>query len=598
MVSYGASSESRSRLITGGGLRSSLFAVGFALFGIAAVRSDSFAQTQLQKTSVQNAQALIDPSEINHRARGLQDRFERRRRQMLPKFYAGTADHCLIVGRFCEWHPKLEADVVPNEGDNIRRARAELLAELARAAAAVPGDDWIAGQRIRYLTEAHDTSAVTVARSCRATRWWCDALLGLALHVNEDFIGADSAFSAALAAMPPLTRCHWMNLSPLLDDDIRGTYRKMSCAEREALNARIWWLADPLFMVAGNERRTEHFSRVLHTALQGDATNTYGLSWGGDLAELILRFGWAEKWTQEPPANPYPIEQRVSITGHEREPGFHFFATQRPPDSVAQIADSLFEIDQFPPREQYSPVYAKGFVHLDAQVARFRRGDSTQVIAAFDVSADTIFSRHKFAAAVVAMGDETATPAIAEIAESPVKNVLAVKTSWKSQLVGVELLAKDSAAAARWRSGLAEIPLDSARISVSDLLFVDDGQSLPTDLTEAIPRAHGGTRFDRGKQVGLFWELYGKAPADSALPMSLTITPVDEGFLRRAFRALRISPKVSPLNIRWQENGAAGMLSARSVLLDLSLVPAGKYAVKLEVGNSPAATTSRIIEIQ
>ncbi len=598
MVSYGASSDSRSRLITGGGLRSPLFAVGFALFGIAAVRSDSFAQTQLQKTSVQNSQALIDSSEINHRARGLQDRFERRRRQMLPKFYAGTADHCLIVGRFCEWHPKLEEDVVPNEGDNIRRARAELLAELARAAAAVPGDDWIAGQRIRYLTEAHDTSAVTVARSCRATRWWCDALLGLALHVNEDFVGADSAFSAALAAMPPLTRCHWMNLSPLLDDDIRGTYRKMSCTEREALNAKIWWVADPLFMVAGNERRTEHFSRVLHTALQGDATNTYGLSWGGDLAELILRFGWAEKWTQEPPANPYPIEQRVSITGHEREPGFHFFATQRPPDSVAQIADSLFEIDQFPPREQYSPVYAKGFVHLDAQVARFRRGDSTEVVAAFDVSADTIFSRHKFAAAVVAMGDETATPAIAEIAESPAKSVLTVKTPWKSQLVGVELLAKDSAAAARWRSGLAEIPLDSARISVSDLLFVDDGQSLPTDLTEAIPRAHGGTRFDRGKQVGLFWELYGKAPADSALPMSLTITPVDEGFLRRAFRALRISPKVSPLNIRWQENGTAGMLSARSVLLDLSLVPAGKYAVKLEVGNSPTATTSRIIEIQ
>ena len=227
MVSYGASSDFRSRLITGGGLRSPLFAVGFALIGIAAVRCDSFAQTQLQKTSVQNSQALIDSSEINHRARNLQDRFERRRRQMLPKFNAGTADHCLVVGRFCEWHPKLEADVVPNEGENIRRARAELLAELARAAAAVPGDDWITGQRIRYLTEAHDTSAVTVARSCRASKWWCDALLGLALHVNENFVGADSAFSAALAEMPPLTRCHWMNLSPLLDDDIRGTYRKM-----------------------------------------------------------------------------------------------------------------------------------------------------------------------------------------------------------------------------------------------------------------------------------------------------------------------------------------------------------------------------------
>jgi hypothetical protein len=599
VVFYGASSDSRSRPVQGGGLRTPLHVFVFALIGIATFHGDSFAQTRLQQTSLQNSQALIDSGEIEHRARSLQNTFERRRRQMLPKFYAGTADHCMVVGRFCEWHPKLEKDVVPDEGDNIRRARAELLGELARAAAALPGDNWIAGQRIRYLVEAHDTSAVTVARSCRATKWWCDALLGFALHVNEDFAQADSTFSAALAEMPELTRCHWMNLSPLLDDDIRGTYRKMSCAQRDSLNARIWWVADPLFMIPGNERRTEHFSRVLHTALQKDAANTYGMNWGGDLAELILRFGWAEKWTQQPPPGAYLVTaQPVSITGHEREPGFHFFLPQRPPDSVAQIADSLFEIDQFPPREQYSPLYAKGFAHLDAQVARFRRGDSTQVVAAFDVGSDTIFSRHRFAAAVVAMGDESATPAITEVDESPVKNVLTVSTPWKSQLVGVELLAKDSAAAARWRSGLAEIPMDSSRISVSDLLFVDEGPSLPTDLSEAIPRAHGGTRFARGKQVGLFWELYGKAPADSALPMSLTITPVGEGLLRRAFRALRIAPKVSPLNIRWQENGAAGLMSARSVLLDLSLVPAGKYAVKLEVGNSPAAATSRIIEIQ
>ena len=162
----------------------------------------------------------------------------------------------------------------------------------------------------------------------------------------------------------------------------------------------------------------------------------------------------------------------------------------------------------------------------------------------------------------------------------------------------MELLARDSAGAARWRSGLAEIPLDSAKISVSDLLFVDGGPSLPADLAEAIPRAHGGTRFRRDKQVGLFWELYGKTPADSALPISLTITPMDDGFFRRTFRALRIAPRVTPLNIRWRENGASGVLSARSVLLDLSLVPVGKYVVKLEVGNYPLAVASRIIEVK
>jgi hypothetical protein len=516
---------------------------------------------------------------------------------MLPRFYAGTADHCVIVGRFCEWHPNLEGYVIPDEGDDIRHLRAELLRDLEKAGNALPGDDWIVGQRMRYLVEGHDTSAMRVARSCKATKWWCDALLGLALHVNGNFAMADSVFSVALDEMPSATRCHWVNLSPLLDDDVRGTYRRMSCARREAENARIWWMADPLYITPGNERRTEHFSRVLHTALEQDAANTYGVTWSGDLAELVLRFGWAEKWTQEPPASMY-LGAQISVAGHEPEPGFHFFLTQRPPDTLAQIVDSLFEIKQFPPREQYAPPYARSFTGLDAQVARFRRGDSTRIVAAYDVSSDTIFRRHKFAAALIAMGDEATSPSMTEVAESPAKNVITVSTPWKSQLIGVELLAKDSAGAARWRTGFAEIPVDSGTVSVSDLLFVDGAPSLPSDLNEAIPQAHGGTRFRRDRQVGLFWELYGKTPVDSALPISLTITPIDEGFFRRAFRALRIVPRVTPVNIRWQENGASGVLSARSVLLDLSLVPAGKYAVKLEVGNYPLAVASRIIEVE
>jgi len=571
--------------------------VGLALLGVVAPAAESRAQTRLQTASPQNAQLVADSAELSRRTRDLQARFERRRRHLLPTFYTGIADRCLIVGRFCEWHPNLQEVVVPEEGKEIRLARAELLRALAKASATLPGDDWIVGQRIRYLTETHDSSAIEVARSCRASKWWCEALLGLALHVDGHFAAADSAYSSALGDMPALMRCHWTNLSPLLDDDIRGTYRKMPCDQRDAINGRIWWVADPLYMTRGNERRTEHFSRMVHTALWKDAANAYGTSWGGDLAELMLRFGWAEKWTQQPATSLYS-QAEPSVTGHEREPGFHFFLTQRPPDSLAQIVDSLFDVYQFPPREQYAPPYARSLVRLDAQVARFRRGDSTRVVAAFDVSADTVFGTRRFAAALVAMGDELATPARADVAESPAKSVLTVMTPWKSQLIGVELLAHDSAGAARWRSGFAEIPLDSNRISVSDLLFVDGGTSLPADLGEAIGRTHGGTKFRRDTKIGLFWELYGLTPADSTLPISLTITPIDQGLLRRTFRALRIAPKLTPLNIRWQENGASGVLSPRSVMLDLSLVPAGKYAVKLEVGNSPTATASRIIEVK
>ncbi len=557
------------------------------------------AQQQLVKATADDEQPRIDSAEIVDHAKDLQASFELRRRRMLPRFYIGGApqNHCLIVGRFCEWHPNLKDYVIPEEGRDIIRARKELLRDLGRASALIPGDDWIMGQRIRYMLETRDTSTIALARSCRASKWWCDALLGFALHVSGDYLAADSAYSRALDEMPSKLRCHWMNLSPLLDDDIRGTYHKMSCAQREATDARIWWVSDPLYMTPGNERRTEHYSRILYTMLQQTSANTYGSTWGGDLAELILRFGWAEKWTQEPSQGLYP-DSKPSITGHEREPGYHFFLTQRPPDSLDQIVDSVFDIFQFPPREQYSPAYTNGFVRLDAQVARFRRGDSTKIVAAFDVTTDTIFGQHKFAAAVVAMGDEATTPSMTLLNESPTKNVLTVMTPWREQLIGVELLAKDSTAAARWRSGFAEIPLDSGRISVSDLLLVDGAPSLPTNLDEAIARAHGGTKFSRNVQVGLFWELYGSTPADSALPVTLTITPIDESLLRRAFRVLRIAPKSEPLNIRWQENGAAGVMSPRSVVLDLSAMPAGKYAVKLEVGTAHGSSTTRVIEVK
>ena len=572
--------------------------VAFYLLAISSIAPTCIvAQQQLAKATSTDEQPLIDSAEIRDHAHNLQASFEMRRRRMLPRFYIGAVDsnHCLIVGRFCEWHPNVKDYTVPDEGRDIIKARNELLRELERASAVLPGDDWIVGQRVRYMIEGHDSSTIAVARACRATKWWCDALLGLSQHVRGDFLAADSAYASALDEMPSPLRCHWMNLSPLLDDDIRGTYHKMTCAQREAADARIWWVSDPLYMTPGNERRTEHYSRVLHTMLEENSVNTYGLSWGGDLAELILRFGWAEKWTQEPSSGMY-MDAKPSITGHEREPGYHFFLTQRPPDSLAQIVDSIFDIFQFPPREQYSPAYTNGFVRLDAQVAHFRRGDSTKIVAAFDVATDTIFGKHEFAAAVVAMGDEATSPSMTLIDESPKRNVLTVTTPWREQLIGVELLAKDSTAAARWRSGFAEIPLDSGRVSVSDLLFVDGAPSLPTSLDEATTRAHGGTRFRRNVQVGLFWEIYGSTPADSALPVTLTITPVNEGLLRRAFRVLRIVPKASPLNIRWQENGAAGVMSPRSVVLDLSAMPAGKYSVKIEVGTG--ASTARVIEVK
>lgn len=569
--------------------------LGCAVLGLSESAAPASAQ-QLSRESGSSATQAVDSAAAVRRARTLQGRFETRRRHLLPRFYSGAARRCVTIGRFCYWSSGTANHRIPDEGDIIRRARAKLLRDLEATARAAPSSDWVVGQRIRYLVEARDTSAVRVARECASTGWWCDALLGYTLHTSGDFAGADSVFALALAAMPSATRCEWTDISRLLGSEPRNQYRRLSCDQREAPTNRMWWLADPLFITPGNERRTEHFSRVMYADLQKKSVNTHGMSWAWDLAELGVRFGWPQQWTQFSDARIHTVE-RPTVSGHDREPAYHFLPIRLPPDRLELVADSAWELKRTPPQEQYSPSYTRGFALLDAQVARFRRGDSTLVVAAYDVSEDTVFRARRLTAALVSSIDEAAVPAMLKVDSAPVTRVLTLTTPSKPQLIGVELLA-DTVAAARWRYGYGELLLDSDRISLSDLLFVDGTDGLPDDLAAAIPRTHGGTTFSRNAKMGLFWEIYGKAPVDGSVPVSLTITPIQAGFFRRALRALKIAPRPTPLNIRWQENGASGVLSARSVLLDLSLVPPGKYEVKLEVGAAQPAQASRIIRVR
>jgi len=229
----------------------------------------------------------------------------------------------------------------------------------------------------------------------------------MALHVKGDFAAADSVFAASLERMPSLVHCHWINLAPLLRRRHSGQLQENGL--RPARGGRRADLVDSRSAVHDPRQRAAHRAflaaspRRRYSRTQRTRTDRHGAA---ILAEADFAFWLGGEWTQEPAERIY-TGAKPSITGHEREPGYHFFLTQRPPDSLALIVDSVFDIYQFPPREQYAPTYARAFQRLDAQVARFRRGDSTRVVAAYDVTSDTLFGNRKFAAAVVAMGDES-----------------------------------------------------------------------------------------------------------------------------------------------------------------------------------------------
>jgi hypothetical protein len=261
--------------------------------GFVAALTVLHARPQVPDTQLVNGRVALEA------ARGAQRAFERTRRRNLP-FWNGPTRRCdEIVGRFCLWHDSDPSWNPGPESPHVKVARDELIRLLERTARAAPGEGWIVGQWVRYLVEAgRPEEARTAAGACAAERWWCLALAAYARHALRDFAGADEAYETALRAMPSEENCRWRDLSHILDGEALDDYEDLDCVERGAFETRAWWLADPLLMVAGNERRTEHFSRNVLNRLQLGADSPYGVHWGPDLEELLVRYGWPVRWSR------------------------------------------------------------------------------------------------------------------------------------------------------------------------------------------------------------------------------------------------------------------------------------------------------------
>jgi hypothetical protein len=111
-----------------------------------------------------------DSTRLVAHARGAQVEFERAR-MFLVRSGSASGNRCdARIGRFC--YSYSGGGDLPREPEPIAKERLRLLAVLDTVARAVPGDAWVAGQRVRYLLEAGwPDSATDAARACRATSW-------------------------------------------------------------------------------------------------------------------------------------------------------------------------------------------------------------------------------------------------------------------------------------------------------------------------------------------------------------------------------------------------------------------------------------------
>ncbi len=160
--------------------------------------------------------------------------------------------------------PRLNVDLIfPDDvRQDVEKERKPLLAQLDAAAKRLPGDGSIAAQRVRmHVDQGEPTQALTATRECKAARWWCLALRGFVWYSMGDTPRANAVFDSTLRVAPDSVKCVWNDVSLLLPAADAAEYETHSCADRAELTARIWWLADPLFLTPGNERKVEHYGR-------------------------------------------------------------------------------------------------------------------------------------------------------------------------------------------------------------------------------------------------------------------------------------------------------------------------------------------------
>ena len=537
--------------------------------------------------------SAADSAHVVRDVQSTQRSFESFRRMRLPVRERSWGPCDLRIGRYCYWRGDDEDDPMPEEAPPIRERRAALIRALDSAASVLEGDTWIAGQLVRYLVEAGMTdAAIRFARDrCRAGSAWCAALGGYAAHMGNRFAEADSAYRIALAELPVAERCRWLDISDLVEGDLAKRLDLLGCDARDSLAQRVLLLGAPLYSVTQTDLFTEQLSRFTRIRIAEHSGSTDGESWGDDVRELMLRYGWPRWYSRSEP--PIGSQMTASITGHDAGMPYDFIPRAHALDHVGHISADDWSLDDQRALTGYAPSFARSVHDLPSQVATFRRGDSALVVAAWDARRDTTLLGRALNAALVLVSP---TGQATVVRDSSARTVgrLWVTAPIDSGVVSLELLAPAERRAARSRVGLPA--RDSGRVVLSDLLLFAPSPTVANRLDAVRDSALATSVVSGARGVGVYWEAYGLT-APEPLHFTLSVEQHGVGWLRRTAERLHLADPTSGLRLQWDEvPELTGDMAPRSVRLDLSRLRSGHYRVSL-TARSRAGGATAVCEI-
>lgn len=543
----------------------------------------------------------VDPREYGRRAQGA---FERYRRLNLPEYRGRVMSgrNCPepVGMNWCYWYD--ETQNVPPEHPRITAARHRLLSILDSLGRRNPGDDWISGQRVRYLIEDNRPGdALAVAKACTSFGWWCAALEGIALHEAGRYAESEKAFERVLADMSPREQCAWRDLTPYLDEDTRRQYIRTACGtkERRDFEDRVWWFSRTRYGMPGNDSRTEHFSRLTYVEFLRNAASAQTSLFDESEREMTVRFGWSRRFAANG-SIPAPEDgefdpnrtdatgrfdpaMRVNVIGMEATPSHRLIPPSNVLTSPASSDSTEWAVQLPPVVARYHPKYASRLLMLEHQQGLFRRGDTALVVVAYDVSKVRGIGDAALEAALVVTPGATPHGTATVTKNAQRRGIITVKAPWGPLLMSAELAADSASTLVRARYGIRPPFALGARVSLSDLLFYAPYGDFPTTVEQALPHAHPTQKLRSSQKLGVFWEAYNTNPQGERMKITLVVAPEEES-PGRLSRALRLGRGTSPVTISVEDMSARGSrTSPRAVEVDISTLKPGNYLVQLEI---------------
>ena len=586
--------------------------------------------TPLPARAVQEESASSEPDSIAllEEAKQEQKEFERYREQRLPPEWSGFGGQCdALVGRLCLRHGDGEAPPVEPAPIEVEMARMDMLRTLGRIASRIPRDKWVLGQRVYYLREQGELlRAEALTERCHPDdEWWCLALKGYLLQSQGESIEAEAVFRDAISRMPEDERERWLALDYLLDEEARELFEDADPAEQAALRERLWLLADPLYLVEGNDREAEQYARRTLIRIREAAENAFDLPWEEDLEELVARYGGEVGWERGRAAPPTAVLQdNRFIIGRHHPDGREFMPAGVFLEDPAGIPVRAWEIEDRAPWTGYAAWYAPVITTMDAQVARFRRGDSLLVVAGYQPAPPPVEAPRPMVREIAPGADPFAAfaapppapPVVAGAVESGVfvltpegerlvdqrgtarEGVVTARVPNGDYIFGMEVLEDADDRGWRVRGGVRQENLPFGLAAISDVVLLDPAGDLPGSLEEALPRVLGSIRVRSGEPFVAGWEVYGLQVGESAI-VGITMQDANPGLLERATQFLRLTTPEAPLELSWEEGGPDQLGTVfRAIALTLPEVEAGEYDLILTVqlpGRSPIDVTTRLI---